>query len=29
MSRSYPSLQEYCIDLLVKLDKNNDGVIDF
>ena len=26
---SYPSLQDYCIDLLVKLDKNNDGVIDF
>ena len=28
-SSSYPSLQEYCIDLLVKLDKNNDGVISF
>lgn len=28
-SSTYPSLQDYCIDLLVKLDKNNDGVIDF
>ena len=28
-SRGYASLQDYCIDLLVKLDKNNDGVIDF
>ena len=27
--RNYASLQEYCIDLLAKLDKNNDGVIDF
>ena len=26
---NYPSLQDYCVDLLVKLDKNNDGVIDF
>jgi hypothetical protein len=26
---NYPSLQEYCIDLLVKLDKNNDGFISF
>lgn len=26
---NFPSLQEYCIDLLSKLDKNNDGVIDF
>ena len=25
----YPSLQEYCVDLLCKLDQNNDGVIDF
>ena len=25
----YASMQDYCIDLLVKLDKNNDGVIDF
>ena len=25
----FPTLQEYCIDLLSKLDKNNDGVIDF
>ena len=28
-SASYPSLQEYCVDLLCKLDQNNDGVIDF
>lgn len=28
-SAAYPSLQEYCVDLLCKLDKNNDGVIDF
>ena len=26
---NYPSLQEYCIDLLQKLDQNGDGVIDF
>ena len=28
-ARDYPSLQDYCVDLLAKLDKNNDGVIDF
>mmetsp|Transcript_12989 Transcript_12989/g.17519 ORF Transcript_12989/g.17519 Transcript_12989/m.17519 type:complete len:249 (+) Transcript_12989:1220-1966(+) len=28
-ARNYASLQEYCVDLLCKLDKNNDGVIDF
>ena len=28
-ARDYTSLQEYCVDLLAKLDKNNDGVIDF
>lgn len=28
-AHEYPSLQDYCVDLLVKLDKNNDGVIDF
>ena len=28
-SASYPNLQEYCVDLLCKLDQNNDGVIDF
>jgi len=27
--RNYPSLQDYCVDLLCKLDKNNDGKIDF
>lgn len=26
---NYPNLQEYCVDLLCKIDKNNDGVIDF
>ena len=26
---NYPSLQDYCVDLLCKLDKNNDGVINF
>lgn len=26
---NYPSLQEYCVELLVQLDRNNDGVIDF
>lgn len=26
---NYPSLNEYCIELLVQLDRNNDGVIDF
>ena len=25
----YPTIQDYCLDLLVKLDKNNDGVINF
>ena len=28
-SVNFPSLQEYCIDLLARLDTNNDGVIDF
>ena len=28
-AKNYASLQEYCIELLVQLDKNNDGVIDF
>ena len=28
-SRNYPSLQAYAVDLLKKLDKNDDGVIDF
>ena len=28
-SNTYPSLQDYCIDLLVKLDKDNNGTIDF
>ena len=28
-SKNYPSLQDYCIDLLQKLDRNDDGVIDF
>ena len=26
---NYPSLNEYCVELLVQLDRNNDGVIDF
>ena len=29
LSKNYGSLQEYAIDLLKKLDKNDDGVIDF
>jgi len=29
MAKNYKNLHEYCIDLLVKLDKNNDGMIDF
>lgn len=28
-ARNYPSLQAYAVDLLKKLDKNDDGVIDF
>jgi len=29
LSKNYASLQDYAIDLLKKLDKNDDGVIDF
>ena len=29
LSSNYPSLQAYAIDLLKKLDKNNDGKISF
>ena len=29
LARNYDSMQDYCIDLLQKLDKNNDGFIDF
>ena len=29
LSKNYPSLQDYACDLLKKLDKNDDGVIDF
>ena len=29
LSKNYGSLQEYACDLLKKLDKNDDGVIDF
>lgn len=29
LAKNYASLQEYAIDLLKKLDKNDDGVIDF
>ena len=29
LSSNYASLQEYAIDLLKKLDKNNDGKISF
>ena len=28
-AKNYASLQEYCVELLVQLDRNNDGVIDF
>jgi len=28
-SAGYPNLQEYCVDLLCKLDTNNDGAISF
>ena len=28
-ARNYPSLQAYAVDLLKKLDKNDDGVINF
>ena len=27
--KNYASLQEYCVELLAMLDKNDDGVIDF
>ena len=29
LAKNYASLQEYAIDLLKKLDTNDDGVIDF
>ena len=29
LAKNYPNLQEYACDLLKKLDKNDDGVIDF
>ena len=28
-AKGYASLQDYCVDLLAKLDKNGDGFIDF
>jgi hypothetical protein len=29
LAAGFPNLQEYCIDLLAKLDTNNDGVLSF